>query len=124
MSNIIYAWDCCTVDCYPTKNIQGVELADVVYNIYWRLTGTQEVGVNTYSASVLGTQTVTAEDTNSSTFVPFAELTNEIATGWCTTAMGEAQVASLEASVVSQIEAQANPTSITLVIGQPIPTAR
>lgn len=122
MSNTIYTWDCLTVDCYPTKEEQGVELTDVVYNIYWCLTGTQEVGTNTYSASVIGTQTVMAEDIEPNTFVPFADLTNEIATGWCTTAMGEAQVASLEASIVSQIEAQANPTSITLVIGQPIPT--
>lgn len=123
MSNIIYAWNCLTVDCYPTKNEQGIELTDVVYNIYWCLTGTQEVGTNTYSASAIGTQEITAEDLDPNTFVPFAELTNEIATGWCISAMGEDEVASLEASVASQIAGQINPTSITLVIGQPIPTA-
>jgi hypothetical protein len=121
MSNIIYTWDCRTVDCYPTKDEQGVELDDVVYNIHWRLTGTEESGGKTYSATVIGTQMVTADDIDPATFIPFDELTNEIATGWCTAAMGEEQVANLETSVANQIASQINPTSITLVIGEPAP---
>lgn len=121
MSNIVYSWDCRTVDCYPTKDEQGVELDDVVYNIHWRLTGTEEYDGKTYTATVIGTQTVAADDIDPATFVPFDELTNEIATGWCTSAMGEEQVASLETSVANQIAGQINPTSITLVIGQPVP---
>ncbi len=121
MSNIIYTWDCRTVDCYPTKDEQGVELDDVVYYIHWRLTGTEESGGKTYSATVIGTQMVTADDIDPATFIPFDELTNEIATGWCTAAMGEEQVANLETSVANQIASQINPTSITLVIGEPAP---
>jgi hypothetical protein len=59
---IIYTWDCRTVDCYPTHDEQGTELTDVVYNIHWRLTGTEAVDTKTYSATVIGTQTVKAED--------------------------------------------------------------
>jgi hypothetical protein len=118
---IIYSWDCRTVDCYPTKDEQGVELDDVVYNIHWRLTGTEVVDTKTYSATVIGTQMVAADDIDPETFVPFDELTNEIATGWCTAAMGAEQVANLETSVANQIESQINPTSITLVIGEPAP---
>jgi hypothetical protein len=118
---IIYSWDCRTVDCYPTKDEQGVELDDVVYNIHWRLTGTEVVDTKTYSATVIGTQMVAADDIDPATFVPFDELTNEIATGWCTSAMGAEQVANLETSVANQIESQINPTSITLVIGEPAP---
>jgi hypothetical protein len=118
---IIYSWDCRTVDCYPTKDEQGVELDDVVYNIHWRLTGTEVVDTKTYSATVIGTQMVAADDIDPETFVPFDELTNEIATGWCTSAMGAEQVANLETSVANQIESQINPTSITLVIGEPAP---
>jgi hypothetical protein len=121
MSNIIYTWDCRTVDCYPTKDEQGVELDDVVYNIHWRLTGTEVVDTKTYSATVIGTQMVAADDIDPATFVPFDELTNEIATGWCTSAMGAEQVANLETSVANQIASQINPTSITLVIGEPAP---
>jgi hypothetical protein len=118
---IIYTWDCRTVDCYPTKDEQGVELDDVVYNIHWRLTGTEVVDTKTYSATVIGTQMVAADDIDPETFVPFDELTNEIATGWCTAAMGAEQVANLETSVANQIASQINPTSITLVIGEPAP---
>ena len=118
---IIYSWDCKTVDCYPTKDEEGTELTDVVYNVHWRLTGTEENEGTTYSATVIGTQVVPADAIDPADFVPFDELTNEIATSWTTAAMGEEQVASLEASVASQIEGQINPTSITLVIGQPIP---
>jgi len=121
MSDIIYTWDCRTVDCYPTHDEQGTELTDVVYNIHWRLTGTEVVDTKTYSATVIGTQTIKAEDIDPDTFVPFEDLTNEIATGWCTDAMGEEQVANLETSVANQIAGQINPTSITLVIGQPVP---
>ena len=121
MSDIIYTWDCRTVDCYPTKDEQGVELDDVVYNIHWRLTGTEAVDTKTYTATVIGTQMVSADDIDPATFVPFDELTNEIATGWCTAAMGPEQVTNLETSVANQIASQINPTSITLVIGQPIP---
>ena len=119
---IVYSWDCKTVDCYPTKDEQGVILDDVVYNIHWRLTGTEESGGETYSATVIGTQTVTAEDIDPDTFIPFDELTNEIATGWCTSAMGAEQVATLEANVATQIANEINPTSVTLVIGEPVPT--
>jgi hypothetical protein len=121
MSDIIYTWDCRTVDCYPTKDEQGVELDDVVYNIHWRLTGTEAVDTKTYTATVIGTQMVSADDIDPATFVPFEDLTNEIATGWCTAAMGPEQVSNLETSVANQIASQINPTSITLVIGQPIP---
>lgn len=118
---ITYTWDCRTVDCYPTKDEQGVELTDVVYNIHWRLTGTEEVESKKYTSTVIGTQMVAADDIDPATFVPFDELTNEIATGWCTAAMGEERVAELEASVASQLNSQINPTSITLVIGDPAP---
>jgi hypothetical protein len=118
---IVYSWDCRTVDCYPTKDEQGVELDDVVYNIHWRLIGTEVVDTKTYSATVIGTQMVAADDIDPATFVPFDELTNEIATGWCTSAMGAEQVANLETSVANQIASQINPTSITLVIGEPAP---
>ena len=122
MGNIIYTWDCRTVDCHPTHNEQGAQLTHVVYNIYWKLTGTQTVDTKTYSATVIGTQTLKAEDIVLNTFVPFEDLTNEIATIWCTNAMGLERVASLKTSVENQIAVQIIPTSITLVIGEPVPS--
>lgn len=117
---IVYTWDCTVVDCYPTKDEQGVVLDDVVYNIHWRLTGSEVVDSKTYSATVIGTQMVTAEDIDPATFIPFDELTNEIATGWCTAAMGEERIAELEVNLAEQVEKLVHPTSITLIIGQPV----
>ena len=122
MGNIIYTWDCQTVDCYPTHDKQGTELTRVVYNIHWKLTGTQAVDTKTYSATVIGTQTLKAEDIAPNTFVPFEDLTNEIATIWCTNAMGLEQVASLKTSVESKIALQIFPASTTLRIGEPVPS--
>ena len=121
MGNIIYTWDCRTVDCHPTHNEQGAQLTHVVYNIYWKLTGTQTVDTKTYSATEVGTETLKAEDINRDTFVPFENLTNEIVSTWCTNAMGLERVANLKTSLESKIVGQINPTSITLVIGEPLP---
>lgn len=119
---IVYSWDCKTVDCYPTKDEQGVELTDVVYNVHWILTGTEESGGETYTATSIGTQVITTDDIDPNTFTPFDQLTNEIATGWCKEAMGEEQVADLEANVATQLANKINPPSVTLVIGEPVPT--
>ena len=35
---ISYAWDVSTVDTYPTKDSNS----DVVYNVHWRLTATDD----------------------------------------------------------------------------------
>ena len=116
---ITYDWNCRTVDARPLEDGQ----TDVVYNVHWRVTGTSdEVNPegNAYSAGSIGTQTVTWNPEG--TFIPFEDLTNEIVVEWTQAAMGEEQVASIEASIASQIESLINPTSITLTIAEPVPT--
>ena len=108
-----YSWNCKTVDCYPTFDDE----TDVVYNIHWRLTATSsEVDSegNPYVASVYGTQSISTDDIEN--FIPFADLTNTIVTGWVETTMGEEEVASLKSNLDSNIESQINPTSVTLQI--------
>ena len=108
-----YSWNCKTVDCYPTFE----EETDVVYNVHWRLTATSsEVDAegNPYVASVYGTQSISTDDIEN--FIPFADLTNTIVTGWVETTMGDEEVASLKSNLDSNIESQINPTSVTLQI--------
>jgi hypothetical protein len=113
-----YNWDCKTVDCYPEQDNE----ADVVYNVHWRVTGTSDqVGSqgSPYSATNIGTQTL---DTSQITeFIPFDQLTNDEVVAWTKGAMGDEQVASIEASIQNQIDKLITPTSITLVIGDPVP---
>ena len=50
--------------------------------------------------------------------VNWKELTNEDAVAWCKAAMGEEQVAQIEATIAASIEDQVNPSSVTLIIGE------
>ena len=113
-----YNWNCKTVDCYPEQNNE----ADVVYNVHWIVTGTSdEVDPqgSPYSATNIGTQTLdTSQITN---FIPFDQLTNDEVVAWTKGAMGDEQVASIEASIQSQIDSLITPTSVTLTIGEPVP---
>ena len=115
---INYDWNCRTVDARPLEEGE----TDVVYNVHWRVTGTSDElnpEGNAYSAGSIGTQTVTWNPEG--TFIPFEDLTNEIVVEWTQAAMGEEQVASIEASIANQIESLIHPTSVTLTIGEPVP---
>jgi hypothetical protein len=112
-TGVIYDWNCKTVDAYPKDG----EYTDVVYNVHWIVTGTDD-SVPPVQATVYGTQTLNVEDIT--TFIPFEDLTNEEVVAWTQAAMGEEQVASIEANIVGQIELLINPTSITLTIGEPV----
>jgi hypothetical protein len=105
---ITYNWNCKTVDVHPQEEGQ----TNVVYNVHWIVTGVD----GDYSATNIGTQIVSLSEGGS--FIPFEDLTNEIVVGWTKEAMGEEQVASIEASIASQIEALINPTSVTMTIGE------
>lgn len=108
-----FNWDCRTVDVYPTSG----DNTDVVYNVHWRVTGTSDQldpQGNPYTATSIGTQVVPTDSITN--FIPFEDLTNEEAVQWTQDAMGAEQVASIEASIESQIENLINPTSITMTI--------
>lgn len=107
-----YTWNCKTVDAYPTYE----ELTDVVYNVHWGLSAERVEGEDTYSSSCYGTIAISLEDISPDTFIPVDQLTNEIVTGWVESAMGEEVVAEKKASLDAQIEAQVNPTSVTITL--------
>ena len=114
-----YSWNCRTVDVYPTYE----SLEDVVYVVHWRLTATSSEthvvdGEDVpYTASVYGTQSLSLADVGTD-FIPFADLTNEITTGWAETAMGEDKVQEQKDIVDANIDEQITPTSETKTIGE------
>lgn len=108
-----YTWDCKTVDTYPTHDSHS----DVVYNVHWRLNAVsdqQDAEGNDYSASSYGTHSVNADDIEN--FVPFADLTNDLVSGWVIDGIGEDEVASMKESLDNNIADQINPTSETKTI--------
>ena len=115
-----YDWNCATVDCYPTDG----EYTDVVYNVHWRVTGTSDTldpEGNAYTATSIGTQTISTSDLSG--FTPFDDLTNADVVAWTKEAMGADEVTALEANLDSQIDLEITPTSVTLTIQEPAPPA-
>ena len=115
-----YDWNCRTVDCYPTDG----EYTDVVYNVHWIVTGTSDTldpEGNAYTATSIGTETISTSDLSG--FTPFADLTNADVVAWTKAAMGAEQVTALETGLDSQIALEITPTSVTLTIGDPVPPA-
>ena len=115
-----YDWNCATVDCYPTDG----EYTDVVYNVHWIVTGTSDTldpEGNAYTATSIGTETISTSDLSG--FTPFADLTNADVVAWTKAAMGADQVTALETNLDSQIALEITPVSVTLTIGEPVPPA-
>ena len=116
---VIYSWDCTRVDVYPMQD----ELPDVVYEVHWSITGNSDPDLAPngipYQASFVGTQTLSPPGPDG--FTPFESLTNVVVTDWVIAAMGPEAVAALELDILNMIEEQINPTSLSLIIGQPIP---
>ena len=96
-------WNVKTVDIKPNEEGHN----DVIYNVHWSVS--KEDG--DYSARSYGTQSLDTSDL--SNFTSFADVTADMVKGWVIDAMGEEEVANLEANLDSQIESQKNPSSVT-----------
>ena len=77
---------------------------------HWRVTDSETVGEETYSASAYSTASFTY-DASSPDFIPYADLTEEVVLGWCW-ADGVDKDA-VEASLTANIEEQKAPTTET-----------
>ena len=106
-----YSWDCRTVDAYPTHTDEnGVTESQVVYNVHWRVTGTD----GTHSATSIGTQTLETADLSG--FTAFDSVTHENMITWTKAALGTDRVTELEGSLDTQITELSTPTSVTRTI--------
>ena len=105
---INYTWDVSTVD---VKEIDGN--ADTVFNVHWRLTGTDDA--NDESATVYGTQSLDTSDL--SDFTAFADLTVSDVQGWVEAAMGEEEVQSNKDGLDGTIAELVTPTVQTKQVG-------
>ena len=110
-----YTWDVSTVDTYPTKDSKS----DVVYNVHWRITATDDTNKdsdgNNWTATSYGTQSVDTADLSS--FTAFGDLKASDVQGWVETAMGADAVKDLKDGLDAQIALLITPTSVTKTIG-------
>jgi len=106
-----YTWDVSTVDTYPTKDSKS----DVVYNVHWRLTATDDTNKdsdgNNWVATSYGSQGVDTSDLSS--FTAFADLKASDVQGWVEAALGADEVTALKAGLDAQIAEKITPTSVT-----------
>ena len=77
---------------------------------HWRVTDSETVGDDTYSASAYGTASFTY-DASADDFVPYADLTEAVVLGWCWDA--DVDKDAIEASLTANIEEQKAPTTET-----------
>jgi len=110
-----YTWNVSTVDTYPTKDSKS----DVVYNVHWRITATDDTNKdsddNNWTATSYGTQSVDTSDLSS--FTAFADLSASDVQGWVEAAMGADAVTALKAGLDAKIALLITPTSVTKTIG-------
>jgi len=109
-----YTWDVSTVDTYPTHNSQS----DVVYNVHWRLTATDDTNKdsdgNNWTATTYGSQILDTSDLSS--FTAFADLTASNVQGWVEAALGADEVTAMKTALDAQIAESITPTSVTKTI--------
>ena len=111
---INYTWNVSTVD---VKEIDGN--ADTVFNVHWRLTGTDDANNdadgNPQAATVYGTIGLDTEDL--SDFIAFADLTVSDVQGWVEAAMGADEVQAKKDILDAQIKELINPVVQTKQVG-------
>lgn len=100
---ITNTWNVVRMDAYPEYDGN----TDVVFTVYWTLTGTD----GTYAGSVYGSAGITLVE--GTAFTPYADLTLEQVVGWVQDALGPDAVASFEANVAQQISNQIDPPVVT-----------
>ena len=110
-----YTWDVSTVDTYPTKDSKS----DVVYNVHWRLTATDDTNKdsegNNWNTTTYGSQVVDTSDLSS--FTAFASLDAAKVQGWVEAGLTADTVTAMKASLDAQIALLITPTSVTKTIG-------
>jgi hypothetical protein len=105
-------WQIESLSCYP----QELGETDVVFSAAWRVNGVDDTSGTPLYATVYGSQSI-APYTKGATFTPYADLTQAQVIGWVQDAMGESQVAAINANIEQQIENQVNPP----VVNPPLP---
>ena len=109
-----YTWDVSTCDTYPTKDSKN----DVVYNVHWRLTATDDTNKdsegNNWTATCYGSQSVDTSDLSS--FIEWSSLKASDVQGWVETALTADTVTAMKTALDAEIAEKVTPTSVTKVL--------
>ena len=115
---INYTWDVSTVD---VKEIDGN--VDTVFNVHWRLTGTDDANTvsdglgGTVNAAATAYSTIALDTSDLSNFTAFADLTASDVQGWVEAAIGEDEVQAQKDAIAATIAELVTPTVQTKQVG-------
>ena len=101
---ITYSWGITALNSYP----EYMGNQDVVFTIFATYTGTD----GTYSSSINISQALIIG--NSSTFTPYADLTEEQVLGWLLAALTQQQISQMQSKITTQIIADNQPPFVQL----------
>ena len=118
---INYTWNVKTVDTYPSHTDDNDNTqSDVVYNVHWRLMGTDDenndADGNPQRGEVYGSIGLDVSDLSS--FTAFADLTESDVQAWVESTIGADQVQAYKDGINAQIAEMITPTSVSRTIGE------
>lgn len=99
-----YEWKIPNLEYYPVKD----DLQKVVHIIHWILIGLD----GQYTATIYGSQFINTDSINPENYVPFEQLTEQVAIDWLEGAMGEDRILELRSAVETKINNQKNPPNV------------
>ena len=115
---IAYTWDVATVDTYPTHSDGSNTKADVIYNVHWRLKGTDDTNKdadgNFQTHEIYGSQALDVSDHSS--FKALASVKQSHVQAWVEAAIGSTEVASMKSGLDAQITEKITQTSVVKTI--------
>lgn len=104
---VTYTWDCRSVDTYPTySDDNSVDQSDVIFNVHWRLTGTE----GEHSYSMIGSQNLDISDLSS--FTGFDAVTHDNVIAWVEAAMEEEMLTNIKTNIANEIAELTTPTVV------------
>lgn len=108
---IQYSWDVNNVDVHPTLNSN----VNVVHNVHWRLTGTDDANNDSngdaLTVTIYGTESLDTSDLSS--FIVFDSVNATTVQGWVETAMGTNKIQVNKDIIDGRIALLVTPTSVT-----------
>ena len=105
-----YEWDIQSMACYPTYQSQ----INVVFTVNTLITATSDT--DPPARSLVGISTAVTHNPDDP-FVPYEELTPDVVIGWVKAALGDEEIAGIQANLDAQILNILNPP----VVNRPLP---
>ncbi len=105
MSDISYSWNFNPLEVTYNQD----QLQDVVTAVHWQYYATYPLPTGSLVKTAIGVASFSGVDSGS--FVPYADLTQDIVTAWVTGSLGEERVTQMQTNLSQSVATELYPTS-------------